>query len=138
MAELTRHALRQTAFQALFGLSANPDADVKEIIAQILAGDPEIEWTGEVPAEVIELVENVQAHVDEEDLLISENLATGWTIDRLSHVDLELMRLAIYEAKFGDVPAKIAVNEALNLAKDFTDESSSKFINGVLSKVLTF
>ncbi|MDR3242231.1 MAG: transcription antitermination factor NusB [Lactobacillaceae bacterium] len=138
MAELNRHALRQTAFQALFGLSANPDADVKEIIAQILAGDPEIEWTGEVPAEVIELVENVQAHVDEEDLLISENLATGWTIDRLSHVDLELMRLAIYEAKFGDVPAKIAVNEALNLAKDFTDESSSKFINGVLSKVLTF
>ena len=47
------------------------------------------------------------------------------------------MRLALYEAKFTGVPAKIAVNEALQLAHDFTDDKSRKFINGILNKSLT-
>ncbi|MCM0583297.1 transcription antitermination factor NusB [Weissella diestrammenae] len=138
MTKLTRHAIRQTAFQTLFGLSANPEANVSDVVLQVLAGDPEIEWTDEAPVEVVNLVENVRAHATEADLLISEHLAAGWTLDRLNRVDLELMRLAIYEATFGDVPTKVAVDEALNLARDFTDDTSSKFINGVLSKVLTF
>lgn len=138
MANLNRHQLRQGALQSLFGLSMNPDADLEVVVAQVMAGDPEIKWEGALPADLIDLVTAVLAHQDEIDLLIAENLADGWTLDRLNLIDVVLLRLAIYEARYTDTPAKISVNEALNLAKEFSDEKSGKFINGVLGKVLTF
>lgn len=138
MTMLTRHAIRQVTFQTLFGLAVNPDAEMEPMIEQVLAGDPEVEREIEAPEEVIDLVRNVQAYQDDADLQISRYLVEGWTLERLNLVDLEIMRIAIYEAQKGNTPAKVAVNEALNLASDFTDEASSKFINGVLSKVLTF
>lgn len=138
MATLTRHAIRQVTLQALFGLSVNLDAQPEAVIKQALAGDPELENISEAPTEVLELVQKVQAYSDDADLMISKYLIEGWTLDRLNLIDLEIMRIAIFEASQGDVPTKVAVNEALNLAKEFTDESSAKFINGILSKVLTF
>lgn len=138
MATLTRHAVRQLTLQTLFGLSANLDAQPEAVIMQALAGDPELENVTEVPTEVLELVQKVQTYTDDADLMISKYLIEGWTLDRLNLIDLEIMRIAIYEANQGDVPTKVAVNEALNLAKEFTDDSSAKFINGILSKVLTF
>ena len=83
------------------------------------------------------MVLGVVAHQDELDLMITDHLSAGWTLERLNTTDLVLMRLALYEAKFTDVPAKIAVNEALQLAHDFTDDKSRKFINGILNKSLT-
>lgn len=138
MVTLTRHVIRQVTLQTLFGLSANLDAQPEAVIMQALAGDPELENVTEVPAEVLDLVQKVQAYTDYADLMISKYLIEGWTLDRLNLIDLEIMRIAIYEANQGDVPTKVAVNEALNLAKEFTDDSSAKFINGILSKVLTF
>lgn len=138
MVTLTRHVIRQVTLQTLFGLSANLDAQPEAVIMQALAGDPELENVTEVPTEVLDLVQKVQAYTDDADLMISKYLIEGWTLDRLNLIDLEIMRIAIYEANQGDVPTKVAVNEALNLAKEFTDDSSAKFINGILSKVLTF
>ena len=68
--------------------------------------------------------------------LISKNLKTGWTIDRISTVDLSLLKLAIYEIKYGEIPYKIAINEAVNLAKKYGEEQSSSFVNGILAKVV--
>jgi transcription antitermination protein NusB len=138
MVELNRHQIRQAAFQTLFGLAANPDAKAAQVAEQVLAGDPEIAWEGAVPTDLMAFVDGVTAHLDELDLTISEYLQTGWTIDRISRTDLVLMRLAIYEAKHTDVDPKIAVNEAMELAKNFTDDKGRKFINGVLNKALTF
>lgn len=138
MATLNRHQTRQAAFQALFGLSANPDATTEIVIDQVLAGDPEVEWDGEQPGDLIKLVNGVREHETELDLSIVGELQPGWTLDRLNLADLTLIRLAIYEVKFADIDAKIAVNEAVELAKVFTDDNGRKFINGVLNKVLTF
>ena len=68
--------------------------------------------------------------------LISKNLKTGWTIDRISTVDLSLLKLAIYEIKYGEIPYKIAINEAVNLAKKYGEEQSPSFVNGILAKVV--
>ena len=68
--------------------------------------------------------------------LISKNLKTGWTIDRISTVDLSLLKSAIYEIKYGEIPYKIAINEAVNLAKKYGEEQSSSFVNGILAKVV--
>lgn len=137
MSELNRHQIRQAAFQSLFGLALNPTADVETTISQVLVGDPEVAWTQEIPADLTQVVTGVVAHQDQLDLIISDYLSTGWTLERLNTTDLILVRLAIYEAKFTEVPAKIAVNEALQLAHDFTDDKSRKFINGILNKALT-
>ncbi|MDF8367594.1 transcription antitermination factor NusB [Weissella paramesenteroides] len=137
MTELNRHQIRQAAFQSLFGLALNPTADVDTTITQVLVGDPEIAWEDEIPAELTSVVLGVVAKQDELDLMITDHLSSDWTLDRLNTTDLVLMRLALYEAKFTDVPAKIAVNEALQLAHDFTDDKSRKFINGILNKSLT-
>ncbi|MDR3190121.1 MAG: transcription antitermination factor NusB [Lactobacillaceae bacterium] len=138
MATLNRHQLRQAALQSMFSLGMNSDAKIEVVVEQVLAGDPEIQWDGELPSELIELIQAVTAHIDEFDLLIANNLATGWTLDRLNLLDVVIIRLALYEAKYGDVPVKVAVDEAVNLAKDFSDDKSGKFVNGILSKVLTF
>lgn len=137
MTELNRHQIRQAAFQSLFGLALNPTADVDTTIIQVLVGDPEIAWEDEIPADLTSVVLGVVAKQDELDLMITDHLSSDWTLDRLNTTDLVLMRLALYEAKFTDVPAKIAVNEALQLAHDFTDDKSRKFINGILNKSLT-
>ncbi|MBU7557664.1 transcription antitermination factor NusB [Weissella paramesenteroides] len=137
MTELNRHQIRQAAFQSLFGLALNPTADVDTTIIQVLVGDPEIAWEDEIPADLTSVVLGVVAKQDELDLMITDHLSSDWTLDRLNTIDLVLMRLALYEAKFTDVPAKIAVNEALQLAHDFTDDKSRKFINGILNKSLT-
>ena len=60
-----------------------------------------------------------------------------WKIDRISKVNLTILRLAVYGMKYvDDVPAKVAINEAIEIAKVYSDEKSVSFINGVLDKVL--
>ncbi|RBN42846.1 transcription antitermination factor NusB, partial [Priestia megaterium] len=61
-----------------------------------------------------------------------------WTLDRVATVDRVILRIAVYEMKYEEeIPTSVTLNEAIELAKTFGDDQSSKFINGVLSKVLT-
>jgi transcription antitermination protein NusB len=85
------------------------------------------------------LRKNIRSFLDnkaEIDELVSESLK-NWKIDRISKVDLAVLRLAITEILFeNDVPYKVSINEAINIAKKFGDNSSGKFINGVLGKIV--
>lgn len=137
MTTLNRHQARQVAFQTLYSLEMNLDANIEAVVRQVLAGDPEIEISDTLPQDVLDLVSAVNDHKNELDLDLSQYLAAGWTIDRLSKVDLTLLRLALYEAKSTDTPKNVAINEALQLAHDFTGDDSRKFINAVLNKALT-
>ena len=66
------------------------------------------------------------------------NILKVWTLQRLSKVDLMILRLAVYEILHeDDVPNRVALNEALELAKTYSDDSSRKFINGVLSVIIS-
>ena len=78
--------------------------------------------------------EAVVSHTEEIDELLNEN-ATGWKTTRMNKVDLSILRLAVYEIKWDeDVPDKVAINEAVELAKRFGGDSSPSFVNGVLAK----
>lgn len=68
--------------------------------------------------------------------IIASNLKSGWTIERISTVDLSLLKLAIYEIKYKQVPFKIIINEAVNMAKKYGEESSPSFINGILANIV--
>jgi N utilization substance protein B len=76
------------------------------------------------------------ARHDEIDALIGK-LAVNWTIARMPIVDRNILRMGLYELLWlPDVPAKVTVNEAIELAKQFADDETKRFVNGILDKVL--
>jgi len=79
---------------------------------------------------------NIQENLNSIDSLIEPNLKK-WTMERLPKVDLAILRVAVYELKYcDDIPAGASINEAVDIAKEYSTDSSGKFINGVLSSVL--
>jgi N utilization substance protein B len=82
------------------------------------------------------LVNGVMEHLEEIDQLIKANLEK-WSIERLATVDRNLLRIAVFELKYEheEVPENVVLDEAIEIAKLYGDHQSSKFINGVLSKV---
>ena len=84
----------------------------------------------------VQLVEGVVAHAERIDELIAAH-AKGWTLDRMPTVDRNLLRIAIYEiTEVEDVPAGVAIAEAVELAKALSTDDSAGFINGVLSAIV--
>ena len=85
---------------------------------------------------VKEIASGIKENDEEITNMIAKNLKSGWTIDRISTVDLALLKLVIYEIKYKQVPFKIIINEVVNMAKKYGEETSPAFINGVLAKIV--
>lgn len=140
--DLNRHEIRQKALQALFPLNVNQDLTKQDAIAAALELEHKeiVDEDKEkfVPEYLDFLVSGVCEHKDTIDEKIKEHLKKGWKIERLAKMDLVILRLALFEMLYvADVPNKVALNEALELAKTFSDDQSRKFVNGVLSAVNT-
>ena len=73
-------------------------------------------------------------NVEEIDSLISEN-ARGWKINRLSKVTLAIIRISVYEMLYAEIPVSISINEAVELAKKYADDSAPSFVNGILNTI---
>lgn len=89
------------------------------------------------PSFVYTLVEGVKEHLPEIDRIIAET-ASEWPLDSITTVDRNILRLGVFELKFGnapDVPPKVAINESIELAKTFGGASSGKFVNGILGAI---
>jgi transcription antitermination protein NusB len=140
---MTRREIREKALQALFQLKTNPELTPREAIRQALLSDLE-ELNVEDDIEVADypylttLVNGVLDNQEEIDKAIQPYLK-NWTVGRLAKADALIMQIAAYEMLFGDteqVPQRVALNEAIEIAKLYCDEQSSKFINGVLSNLI--
>jgi N utilization substance protein B len=81
-----------------------------------------------------ELAEGVDAHREELDEVIAEH-ARGWTVDRIAPLDINVMRVALYEIEFCDVPVEVAIDEAVEIAKEYCGADAPKFVNGILGAV---
>lgn len=128
----SRHTIREAAFQTLFALASSPELDRERLYHDVLPLAPE----EEPPAYLLTLVNGVQDNQAALDARIEGALASGWTLDRLARPDLVILRLALYELQYEEgVPTAVAINEALQLARSFSDDRSRKFINGVLSNL---
>lgn len=124
-----RHEIREEAFQILFAKQSNPDATLAGIYESLP------KHSKEIPPYLQTLVNGVDEHQAELDSQISQLLASGWEIDRLAQTDLVILRLALYEIQYVDeVPTVVAINEALELTKTFSNDKSRKFVNGALGK----
>lgn len=138
--ELTRHEIREKALQALYPFDFDGEVNKAAAIEYALAYNnaEDVSENGErfVPSYLDTLVTGVCNHKAELDELIKANLKK-WTLNRIAKPDLIILRLAVYEIKYVDqVPAKVALNEALELTKKYSDDESRKFVNGVLSNII--
>ena len=131
-----RHLSRSIVLQTLFEWDLN-DIE-KKGVATILERNVEEFAPNKTDNPFIEkLLDSVLGKQSELDQVI-EKAAPEWPIDRISPVDRNILRLGLYELLFADrkeVPAKVAINEAIELAKQFGGENSSRFVNGVLGAV---
>lgn len=130
----SRRAARALAFQILYGLGFSPAATVHQL-REAYASSPDVADKGRSPKpegfawELIEGIWTEQKQLDEVITQFSQN----WRIDRIGRIELTLLRIAVYEMLYRmDVPAKVAINEALELSKQFGDDNARGFINGIL------
>ena len=82
-----------------------------------------------------ELAEGVEAHREELDDEIEAH-AKGWSVDRLAPLDLNVMRVALFEIEHTDVPPEVAIDEAVEIAKEYCGADAPKFINGILGAIV--
>lgn len=99
-----------------------------------VTGRPLEELLGEARPLTRELAEGVDIHREELDDVIAAH-AKGWTVDRIAPLDMNVMRTALYEMEFTETPAEVAINEAVEIAKEFCGADAPKFVNGVLGAV---
>ncbi|MDI9484538.1 MAG: transcription antitermination factor NusB [Bacillota bacterium] len=129
---MSRRLARQVAFQTLFQIDLS-QMDVETALAQRLE---EVALNAENQNYVRQVVQGVHRHVGAIDAQIA-SISRDWEVHRLGFIDRSILRLAIYEIVFmDDIPAGVAVNEAVELAKEFGDEDSPRFINGLLGTVV--
>ena len=126
-----RRQNRCAAFRFLFQWEMNPSEDLGYDLDQFLA---RLGKDDEFFAYAVELVSGVVEKKDILDSIIRE-LVTNWDFSRVAKADLALLRLSLYEIKYRlDVPPVVAIDEALEIGKEFSSEKSGKFLNGVLDK----
>ena len=128
-----RRELREHIFKLLFMSDFNDGEEMNDQLAMYFDG---LDVLKENDQEYMQSkYENIKAHLDEIVALLNEK-SKGWKTRRMSTVDLSILRLAVSEMKFdADVPVKVAINEAVEIAKSFGGDASASFVNGILGKI---
>ncbi|HLO12237.1 MAG TPA: transcription antitermination factor NusB [Pseudoneobacillus sp.] len=126
---MKRRTAREKALQALFQIDMSdidPKAAIEHALDDLLPSDPYLE----------KLVYGVLEHQSEIDEAIKAQLEK-WSLERLANVDRSLLRIAIFEMKYcsEEVPVNVILDEAIEIAKLYGDDQSSRFINGVLANI---
>lgn len=147
---MTRRELREHCFKLLFCVDFYPSEEKKEQIEQYFAQPVEDERTPEGDYEILHSpaldtfdggyvrtkVEQILGKIPDLDSQINK-IAEGWTTKRIGKEELAILRLALYEIQCDeDVPDKVAINEAVELAKKFGGDDSPSFVNGILAKLV--
>lgn len=126
-----RRQNRCAAFRFLFQWEMNPSDDLNRDLDEFLS---KLEKEDDFFSYAVELIAGVIEKKDILDSIIRE-LVTNWDFCRVAKADLALLRLSLYEIKYRlDVPPVVAIDEALEIGKEFSSENSGKFLNGVLDK----
>ena len=125
---MTRREAREALFTLIYEMSFHKENGAGEIFEkeaeQRALDDPYIS-TG---------LSGTFEHIDEIDSFISQN-AIGWKLERLSRVSHAILRLGCYEMIYTDLPVKIAINEAVELAKKYDHDQAPSFVNGILNSI---
>ena len=128
-----RRESRELALQILYALDANPSVGIRETLQTFREEQADV--LSRVREFAENLVQGVQEHREVIDAAIKAR-SKNWTLVRMPRVDLNVMRMATYELMFRqDIPKKVSINEAIEIARKFGDKESPAFVNGILDEI---
>lgn len=131
---MNRSKTREEAFKLLYSLQLIENANLEEQI-ELYLNEENI-----INNEAIKYIKDTINGIKENENVIlgqiTENIKTGWTVSRISKIDLTLLKLGIYEIMFSKLPYKVVINEVVELAKKYGDDNSKSFINGALASII--
>ena len=132
---MTRRQLREHCFKVLFCTDFYPASEVDEQIMAYFEQE-EVKLNEEEAAELKDRADAMLARIPEIDEILA-SVTEGWSLKRVGRVELSLLRVACYEIKFDQaVPDKVAINEAVELARKYSGDEAPGFVNGVLAKLV--
>ena len=130
---MSRSAIREQAFKLIYSLEIQKE-DINEQIELYIENN---EIKNKVAQEYIkDAVLGIEKNKEEIVNHIEKNLKADWKIERISKIDLAILKLAIYEIKYKELPFKVVINEAVELAKKYGEDTSKNFINGILASII--
>ena len=130
---MQRSAMRELAFKLVYEIEVQKESEEEQF--EIFIENNEI--TKDVVIDYLrDIKDGIKANIEEINSLISNNLKDNWSLNRISKINLSLIKLAIYEMVYKGLPYKVAINEVVELAKKYADESAPVFINGILASVV--
>ena len=132
---MSRKTAREVALKITFEFSFQ-DEDASILYDRYLESEENASLNDEDEAYVLDVVEGIQKNLNSIDDKIKAHLK-DWNFERISKIDIAILRLAIYEIDFReDIPSKVSINEAVELAKSFSEDSSPSFVNGILAEII--
>ena len=132
--EMNRTEMRENAFKLIYSLEIQKVENVQEQINLYFESNNITDE--EAKKYIANAVNGIEEHQEEILKNIETNLKEEWKLSRISKMDLTILKLAIYEIKFTDVPYKVSINEAVELAKKYGEDKSKNFVNGILASVV--
>ena len=128
---MQRTAMRELAFKLVYEMEVQKDENQMDIFLENneITDEKVIEYLKDIQNGIIE-------HSEEIDNLIKNNLKENWSLNRISKINLSLIKIAIYEMIYKNLPYKVAINEVVELAKKYGEEQSPNFINGILANIV--
>ena len=131
---MNRSKDREAAFKLLYSLQIMSESNIEEQI-ELFIKDEEID-DKEAIKFITDIIEGTSQNNNDIEEQIKQNIKQDWTISRISKIDLTLLKLGIYEMIYAKVPYKVVINEVVELAKMYGDDSSKSFVNGVLASIV--
>ena len=130
---MQRSLMRELAFKLIYETEMQKQLDPNQL--EIFFENNEIEEE-DVKFYLRDIRIGVETKKEEIEELISKNLKNNWSLERVSKINLSLIKIAIYEMLYKNLPYKVAINEVVELAKKYSDEAAPQFINGILASVV--
>lgn len=131
---MSRTEIRELGFKLIYSLEIQEEKELEEQI-ELYFEENEIE-NQKAQEYIKDVIFGINKNEEEITTLIKQILTEKWTIERISKINLSILKLAIYEIKYKNIPFKAEINEAIELAKKYGDETSGRFINGALAKAI--
>ena len=132
--------MREKAFKLIYSLEIQKINNLNEQKSLQEAIDLYFESNQITEGTVKEYIEDAVLGIEKnnENIInqIEKNLKKDWKIDRISKIDLAILKLAIYEIQYKELPFKVVINEAVELAKKYGEDSSKNFVNGILASIV--
>ena len=131
---MNRTLMRENAFKLIYSLEIQKVEDIQDQIELYFESNNIKDQ--EAKNYIEDAITGIEKHQEEILKDIEMNLKDDWKLSRISKMDLAILKLAIYEIKFSDVPYKVSINEAVELAKKYGEDNSKTFVNGILASIV--